>query len=132
MHIEKNVFVNILNMVMDVEGGEKDSIKTRMNIVLFCDHQNIKLLNDELWVAKSKVTFALYIYKKKAQYFVYKWFKSLWFFDRYASNIARLLNLEKCILYEMKSHDYHVFMKKLISIEYRVLLPRKSINHKKP
>jgi hypothetical protein len=48
MHIEKNVFVNILNMVMDVEGGEKDSIKTRMNIVLFCDHQNIKLLNDEL------------------------------------------------------------------------------------
>jgi len=65
MHIEKNVFVNILNMVMDVEGGKKDSIKARMNIVLFCDHQNIKLLNDELWVAKSKVTFALYIYKKK-------------------------------------------------------------------
>jgi hypothetical protein len=43
MHIEKNVFANILNMVM----------------ALYCDHYNMKLLNDELHVVRAKTTFAL-------------------------------------------------------------------------
>jgi hypothetical protein len=43
MHIEKNVFENTFNTVMDVKGKTKDNIKARMNISLFCHHKNIEL-----------------------------------------------------------------------------------------
>jgi hypothetical protein len=43
MYIEKNEFANILNMVM----------------ALYCDHHNVKLLNDELHALRAKTTFAL-------------------------------------------------------------------------
>ena len=35
MHIEKNVFENIFNTVMDVKGKTKDNINARMDITLF-------------------------------------------------------------------------------------------------
>jgi hypothetical protein len=60
MHIEKNVFGNIFNMVMDMKGKPKDSIKARMDITLFCHHKNIELGYVRSWVAKPKVSFVLY------------------------------------------------------------------------
>jgi hypothetical protein len=38
---------------------KRDNIKARMNITLFYDRQNIKLLNDEVRVTKPKTTFFL-------------------------------------------------------------------------
>jgi hypothetical protein len=34
MHIEKNMFENIFNTVMDMKGKTKDNIKARMDIAL--------------------------------------------------------------------------------------------------
>jgi hypothetical protein len=59
MHIEKNMFENIFNMVMDVKEKIKNNIKARMNIVLFCDRQIMELLNDGVCVAKPKDIFFL-------------------------------------------------------------------------
>ena len=39
MHIEKNVFENIFNTVMDVKGKTKDNIKARLDVVLFCNRK---------------------------------------------------------------------------------------------
>ena len=36
IHIEKNMFENIFNIVMDVKGKIKDNIKFRLDMVLFC------------------------------------------------------------------------------------------------
>jgi hypothetical protein len=44
MHIEKNMFENIFNTIMDVKGKTKDNIKARMNIALFCYHKNMELV----------------------------------------------------------------------------------------
>jgi len=41
MHIEKNVFENIFNTVMDVKGRTKDDIKARKDITLFCHRKDI-------------------------------------------------------------------------------------------
>ena len=54
MHIEKNMFSNILNMIMDVKGKPKDNIKARMDLALYCNHYNMKLFNDGLHVVKAK------------------------------------------------------------------------------
>jgi len=46
MHIEKNVFENIFNTVMDVKGKTKDNIKARLDLELFCNRTNMKLICD--------------------------------------------------------------------------------------
>ncbi|XP_073261634.1 uncharacterized protein [Populus alba] len=121
MHIEKNVFENIFNTVMDVKGKTKDNMKARLDIALYCNRKNMELVYDESRVAKPRASFVL---EKNAQLLVYKWLKSLRFPDGHASNISRLVNIEDCRLYGMKSHDCHVFMQTLIPLAFRDLLPK--------
>jgi hypothetical protein len=121
MHIEKNVFENIFNTVMDVKGKTKDNIKARLDVALFCNRKNMELVCDGSQVAKPRASFVL---DKNAQLLVYKWLKSLRFPDGHASNISRLVNTEECRLYGMKSHDCHVFMQTLIPLAFRDLLPK--------
>jgi hypothetical protein len=121
IHIEKNVFENIFNTIMDVKEKTKDNIKARLYITLFCNLKNMELVWDRSRVAKPRASFVL---EKNAQLLVYKWLKSLCFPDGHASNISRLVNMEECILYGMKSHDYHVFMQTLIPLAYHDLLPK--------
>jgi hypothetical protein len=119
MHIEKNVFDNIFNTIMDVKGKTKDNIKARLDIALFCNRKNMELVFDGSRVAKPRASFVL---EKNTQLLVYKWLKSLCFSDGHTSNISRLVNIEECKLYEIKSHDCHVFMQTLIPLTYRDLL----------
>ncbi|KAL9362616.1 hypothetical protein Peur_045401 [Populus x canadensis] len=121
MHIEKNVFENIFNTVMDVKGKTKDNIKARLDVALFCNRKNMELVCDGSRVAKPRASFVL---DKNAQLLVYKWLKSLRFLDGHASNISRLVNTKECRLYGMKSHDCHVFMQTLIPLAFRDLLPK--------
>ena len=121
MHIEKNMFENIFNTVMDVKGKTKDNIKARLDIALYCNRKNMKLVCDGSRVAKSRASFVL---EKNTQLLVYKWLKSLRFPDGHASNISRLVNTEECRLYRMKSHDCHMFMQTLIPLAFCDLLPK--------
>jgi hypothetical protein len=59
MHIEKNVFENIFNTVMDVKGKTKDNIKARLDVALFGNRKNIKLVCDGSRVAKPRASFVL-------------------------------------------------------------------------
>jgi hypothetical protein len=121
MHIEKNMFEKIFNTVMDMKGKTKDNIKARLDITLFYNRKNMELVCDGSRVAKPRESFVL---EKNAQLLVYKWLKSLCFSYGHASNISRLVNMEECKLYGMKSHDFHVFMKILIPLAYRDLLSK--------
>jgi hypothetical protein len=121
MHIEKNVFENIFNTVMDVKGKTKDNIKARLDLALLCNRKKMELVCDGSWVAKPRASFVL---EKNAQLLVYKWLKSPRFPDEHASNISRLVNTEECRLYRMKSHDCHMFMQTLMPLAFRDLLPK--------
>jgi len=104
---------------MDMKGKTNDSIKAKINITLFCHHKNMELIYARSWVANPKVSFVL---DKNAQLLVYQWLKSLCFPDGHASNISRLVYLEDCRLYGMKSYDCHVFIQILILLAYHDLL----------
>jgi len=67
MHIEKNVFENIFNTVMDVKGKTKDNIKAGLDLALFCNHKNMELVYDGSRVTKPRASFVL---KKNAQLLV--------------------------------------------------------------
>jgi len=108
MHNKKNMFENIFNNVMDVKGKTKDNIKARLDLALFYNRKNMELVCDGSQVAKLRASVVL---ENNAQLLVYKWLKSLCFPKAHVLNISRLVNMEECKLYGMKSHDYHVFMK---------------------
>ena len=59
MHIEKNVFENIFNTVMDVKGKTKDNIKSRLDIALYCNRKNMELVYEESRVVKPRASFVL-------------------------------------------------------------------------
>jgi len=87
MHIEKNMFENIFNIVMDVKGKTKDNIKARLDIALFCNRKNMELVCDRSRVAKLRASFVL---EKYAQLLVYKWLKSLRFSNGHASKHIKI------------------------------------------
>jgi hypothetical protein len=59
MHIEKNVFENIFNTVMDMKRKTNDNIKARLDLALFCNRKNMELVCDESQVAKPRASFVL-------------------------------------------------------------------------
>ena len=44
MYVEKNVFGNIFNTVMDVKGKANDNIKAMMDIKEYCRHRELELV----------------------------------------------------------------------------------------
>jgi len=59
MHIEKNMFENIFNIVIDVKGKINDNIKARLDLALSCNRKNIELVCDGSQVAKPRASFML-------------------------------------------------------------------------
>ena len=59
IYIEKNVFENIFNIVMDVKGKTKNNIKARLDLAFFYNRKNIELVCDGSRVAKPRAIFVL-------------------------------------------------------------------------
>src|SRR5262249_38045920 len=106
MHIEKNVFNNMFNTVMDEKGKTKDNAKAREDLKTICKRPELELQcrNDKIF--KPKVAYVLTSYQVKE---ARRWIKDLRFLDRYVSNITHCVNIEEGKMYGMKSHDFHVF-----------------------
>ena len=117
MHIEKNVFENVFNTVMNIEGKTKDNIKAREDLVMFCRRKELEKN------ANGKYPKANYTLDKNGKQAVCEWVKNLKFPDGYVSNMGRCVDLKKYKLFGMKSHDCHVFMQRLIPIAFRNLMP---------
>ena len=116
MHIEKNVFENIFNTVINVDGKTKDNAKSRLDLMEIC-------CQPELHVVDGKLPKACYTLDKNGQNELCIWVQNLRFPYGYASNIARCVHMRKHKLFGMKSHDCHVFMQRLIPIAFREMLP---------
>jgi hypothetical protein len=69
MYIEKNMFENTFNTMMNVKEKTKDNIKARMNIPLLCHHKNMDLVYNGSRVTKPKASFSV---DKNAQLLVYQ------------------------------------------------------------
>ncbi|KAG8362941.1 hypothetical protein BUALT_BualtUnG0021300 [Buddleja alternifolia] len=119
MHIEKNMFDNVFNTVMDVKGKTKDNVNARLDLQNICKRRHLELKEVNGKYIKPKASYTL---TKEEQLMVLKWIKNLRLPDGYASNLARCVNLDDCSLHGMKSHDCHVFMERLLPLALRDLL----------
>ena len=121
MHIEKNVFDNVFNTVMDVKGKTKDNVKARFDLKVLCKRPELELQHVQGKVVQPKAAYVLGARQIKE---VLQWLKQLRFPDGYVSNIARCVNVNEGKIYGMKSHDCHVFMQRLMPLAFRELLPK--------
>ena len=114
MHIEKIIFDNVFYTVMDVKGKMKDNPKARADMKNICRHPLLELV--EVSPKKNFKSKASCTLTREQLKDVCKWCKNLKFLDGYASNMVRCINVKDCRLYGLKSHDYHVFMQRLLSL----------------
>ncbi|XP_051139678.1 uncharacterized protein LOC127257344 isoform X1 [Andrographis paniculata] len=120
MHIEKNVFENIFNTVMDVKGKTKDNAKARADMTELCDRKEL-----EYDIVRQYYPPAAYTLDKPRRKEFLTWVEKLKMPDGYMSNLGRCVDMTKYWLFGVKSHDCHVFMQRLIPIGFRELLPKK-------
>ena len=122
MHIEKNVFDIVFYTVLDVKGKIKDTENACRDLKLLCRHNDLHLI--EHVNGKTEMTKGKYTLNKNQIKTVYKWVSNLKFPDRYASNISKLVDLKKYTFKEIKSHDCHVFIERLLPLTFTGLLPK--------
>ncbi|KAL0392391.1 UNVERIFIED_CONTAM: hypothetical protein Sradi_2461900, partial [Sesamum radiatum] len=118
MYIEKNMFDNIFNTVMDIKEKTKDNMNARKDLKIICNHPELELDERRSNVMPKTV----YTLGKEQKRRVCEWIRDLKFPDGYASNLARCVDMMELRMHGMKSHNCHVFMQKLVSIAFREML----------
>jgi hypothetical protein len=119
MHIEKNVFDNVFNTVMDIKEKTKDNVKARKDMSIICRRPELELV--DLGNGKFKKPKALYTLSAAQRRAVCEWILQLKLPDGYASNIRKCVDLKSARLLGMKSHDGHIFMERLLPIAFSSL-----------
>jgi len=113
MHIEKNVFEQTINTIMNVKGKSKDDINSRKDLTTHYKRKRLHVqATDSGDVDRREVMpLAPYVLNKEQRKVLCNWVCDLKFLDGYASNLSRCVDRTNGWLYGLKSHDCHVFMK---------------------
>ncbi|CAH9102091.1 unnamed protein product [Cuscuta europaea] len=118
MHIEKNVFDNIFNTVMDFKAKTKDGLASRKDMTMWCDRPELSVALEHT----SNVPKAVYQLTEAQKQSILEWLVSLKFPDDYCSSISRCVDIDKqTMTLSMKNHDAQV--QRLLSIALKEMLP---------
>ena len=120
MHIEKNVCENLLGTLLSIDGKNKDTVKSRMDLkdLKIKSDLHLKKVGDR-WV-KPPASFTLT--EDEIKHFT-SFIKSVKFPDGYASNLAKNVTPDGKLT-GLKSHDCHVIMQRLLALGIRPFLPK--------
>ena len=59
MHVQKNIFDNVFNTIIDIKGKIKDNVNTNLNMIIICKCPKLELLNRNGTIVKLKAIYAL-------------------------------------------------------------------------
>lgn len=106
---------------MVIPDKTKDNVKARKDLAEICNHpsMHLKLKDNGKW-EKPRAPFVI---DKKDVITILKWFQELKFPDGYASSFRRGFSLLHRKIFGFKSHDYHIFMERLLPVAFRGFLP---------
>jgi len=121
MHTEKNVAEALWGTLMDTEKS-KDNVKARVDLATLCDRpkQEMKPPRGGKTWSKPKADFVLTRPQRRQ---VLEWMQTLMFPDGYAVNLRRGVNLSTLRVKGMKSHDFHIWIERLLSTMVRGYVP---------
>jgi hypothetical protein len=112
MHTEKNIAEALWGTIMETEKS-KDNPKARVDLATLCDRpkQEIQPPRAGKTWKRPKTDFVL---ARKYRREVLEWMQTLMFPDGYAMNLRRGVNLSTLRVNGMKSHDYHIWLERLL------------------
>jgi hypothetical protein len=113
MHQECNVGESILSTCMTFMDKTKDNHKVRNDLARYYNRPSLKLKSSD---GKPRAPFCL---KSKERKEVLILLKKLKFPNGYAASFKRVVNLKSRKLSGVKSHDYHIFIERLIPVIFR-------------
>ncbi|XP_058006753.1 uncharacterized protein LOC131182124 [Hevea brasiliensis] len=111
MHIEKNISETIIGTLLAIDGKTKDNVKTRLDLEEMGIRKELHLQRDGDRILMPLACYTLPLSERKK---FCEWLKLIKLHDGYASNLSRCINVDDCRLSGMKSHDYHVFLQRLL------------------
>jgi hypothetical protein len=119
MHTEKNISEALWSTIMDTE-KTKDNIKARLDQQEWCDRPHLDMqppgVKGPRWT-KRKAPFCPSRPERRE---IFQWIVDCLFFpDGYAANWMRGANLETLRVHGLKSHDYHVWLERIMPIMIR-------------
>ena len=119
MHTEKNIAEALWSTLMDTE-KTKDSVKARVDQEQLCDREKLNMVPPgsvkKGW-SKPKAPFCPTRPQRKE---ILQWILDCLFFpDGYAANIMRGVNLSTLRITGIKSHDYHVWLERVMPVMIR-------------
>jgi hypothetical protein len=112
MHQECIVGESILCTCMAFTDKTKDNHKTMKDLAHLCNRSSPELKYSG---SKSRAPFC---FKPKERKEVLIWLKILKFPNGYAAGFRRVVNLDSGKLSGVKSHDYHIFMERLLLVMF--------------
>ena len=124
MHTEKNVAESLFHTILNIPDKTKDNVKARADQQRICDRPRLNMKpptgGRKNWF-KPDADFVLKPPEKKE---VLIWLKQiLKFTDGYASNISKGVNLSTGKVTGLKSHDYHVWIERIMPVMVRGYVP---------
>ncbi|CAM8948480.1 unnamed protein product [Rhodiola kirilowii] len=118
MHIEKNVFDNIIGIILGLQGKTKYDIKAREGL----EQQGIR---KELWwnkegstSRKEKVTKAPYTVLPNERADIFEFIKDAKYPYGYAGSLKNKINVDDKKFNGLKTHDYHVMLQRLLPMVF--------------
>ncbi|KAL0305275.1 UNVERIFIED_CONTAM: hypothetical protein Sangu_2493100 [Sesamum angustifolium] len=106
MHIEKNVFDNIFNTMMNIRGKMKDTLNTRKDLNIICNRPEVEV--DEK--RPNVMLKPIYTLTREHKRRICEWITHLKFPHAYTSNLAHCVDMKELRLHGMKNHDCHGFV----------------------
>ncbi|KAM0854944.1 hypothetical protein ACQ4PT_050116 [Festuca glaucescens] len=120
MHIEKNVFDNVVNTLLDVDKRSKDNAKARMDMKRMKIREHLHI--DETQ-EKPDLPDAVYYMESSKKKLFCGLVKNVRFPDNHASSMFNKVRLEENKFVGLKTHDCHIFFEEILPLAVMKTLP---------
>ena len=121
LHIEKNVFDNVLDTMLNIEGKTKNSLNAHLDL------KEMKIraeLHPKEVAGQIVLPTACYSVTPEQKTNVLRWLSNLIVPDGYCANLSRCVNVKDGKISGMKTHDCHVFLERLLPLAVYDILPK--------
>ncbi|KAL6600366.1 hypothetical protein ACP70R_045166 [Stipagrostis hirtigluma subsp. patula] len=125
MHIEKNVFDNIANTLLNIDKKSKDNLNSRLDLQEMGIRPSLHPIAEGNKIYLPAAAYTMSTVEKKI---FCKVLKSVKFPDGCASNMQNKVLVGKNKFVGFKSHDCHVIMQDLLPLAIRRVLPERVSN----
>ncbi|CAM8902674.1 unnamed protein product [Rhodiola kirilowii] len=123
MHIEKNVFDNIIGTILGLRGKTKDDVKAREGLEKLGIRRELWLKRKGSASRKDKVSQAPYTVLPEERVKIFEFLKDAKYPFGYAGSLKNKINVDDKNFNGLKTHDCHVMLQLLLPVFIRPYLP---------